>query len=310
MQDSKISIIVPVYNVEKYLSQCLNSLVNQTYKNIEILINNDGSTDSSYEICKTFAQKDKRIKLFSQANKGLSAARNAMFPHVSGEYVMFVDSDDYLALNALERILNLVKDDNVDCISFSYEIVPEETFSLIEINKKDHTKTISAEKHAKRMLRPAGLLSQGCYAWTKLFKSKYLKFLYFPEDMIYEDICAMPQMVLKMDKITETTGNFYFYRRRKGSILHDGNKEKKYYGELNSYVYLYKKLRPQEKRKLSRSIAFTFLYEYYCRKCDIKKNAYDLNSFKETFRGHKIFFWKRLLLGEFYIKGKKGVLFE
>ena len=111
-EKKKVSIIIPVYNVEKYVSRCLDSITGQTYGNIEILINNDGSTDSSYEICKEYAQKDTRIKLFYQPNAGLSEARNAMFKHVTGDYVMFVDSDDYIALNTIDELLPFLEEKN------------------------------------------------------------------------------------------------------------------------------------------------------------------------------------------------------
>ena len=96
MKTPMISIIIPVYNVEKYVGECINSVINQTYTNLEILINNDGSTDNSYQICQSYAQIDPRIKLYSQENKGVSIARNAMLEKAIGEYVLFIDPDDFI----------------------------------------------------------------------------------------------------------------------------------------------------------------------------------------------------------------------
>ena len=104
-----ISIIVPVYNVEKYLEQCLESLLNQTYKNIEIIVVNDGSTDQSLDILKKYSFKDNRIKLYSQKNQGISAARNTALEHINGKYVMFVDSDDWIEINTCEIALHEMK---------------------------------------------------------------------------------------------------------------------------------------------------------------------------------------------------------
>ena len=106
---SKISIIVPVYNTEKYLSKCLNSLIKQTYKDIEIIVVNDGSKDKSLEIAKKFAKQDNRIKVFNKENGGLSSARNFGIEKASGEYIGFVDSDDYIKENMFEILYNMIK---------------------------------------------------------------------------------------------------------------------------------------------------------------------------------------------------------
>lgn len=111
-----ISIIVPVFNVEKYLSVCLDSLIGQTYSNIEILCVNDGSQDHSIDILEEYAQKDSRIKIISQENRGISAARNAGLAHASGDYVMFVDSDDWIDLDTCEKALQ----ENADVVFWSY----------------------------------------------------------------------------------------------------------------------------------------------------------------------------------------------
>lgn len=107
MDNELISIIVPVYNVEKYIAKCLDSLVNQTYLNIEILLIDDGSTDKSLSICKKYAAVDSRIKLFSKENGGVSSARNLGLLHVQGEYVVFVDSDDFVSPKYCEHLYQL-----------------------------------------------------------------------------------------------------------------------------------------------------------------------------------------------------------
>ena len=115
-----ISIIVPVYNVEKYLEQCLESLLNQTYKNIEIIVVNDGSTDQSLDILKKYSFKDNRIKLYSQKNQGISAARNTALEHINGKYVMFVDSDDWIEINTCEIALHEMKKNDSDIVMWAY----------------------------------------------------------------------------------------------------------------------------------------------------------------------------------------------
>jgi len=109
-----ISIIVPIYNVEIYLEKCLNSIINQTYKNIEILLINDGSSDNSLRICKKYQKKDKRIVLINKKNGGLSSARNAGIDKASGNYLLFIDSDDYIEIDMIEKLYNNIKSNNAD----------------------------------------------------------------------------------------------------------------------------------------------------------------------------------------------------
>lgn len=117
-----VSIIVPIYNVETYLQKCLDSLVNQTYSNIEIICVNDGSTDSSLQILEEYAKKDSRIKIINQENQGVSVARNNGIDNATGDYILFVDSDDYLELNACEKLASKISE-NIDIICFKYNEV-------------------------------------------------------------------------------------------------------------------------------------------------------------------------------------------
>ena len=114
MQKPLISIIIPVYNAEKYLPNCLDSVINQTYKNLEIILVDDGSTDKSSEICDEYAQKDFRIKLIHKENGGVSSARNAGLALVSGDYIAWVDSDDFVAPDYIEYMYKLLKEYDAD----------------------------------------------------------------------------------------------------------------------------------------------------------------------------------------------------
>lgn len=120
LKNPDISIIVPVYNVEKYLPQCLESLINQTYANIEIICVNDGSTDNSLEILDKYAKRDSRIIVINQKNSGVSVARNAALKIISGKYLMFVDGDDWIELNNCETAYNLIEKYNADVVMWSY----------------------------------------------------------------------------------------------------------------------------------------------------------------------------------------------
>src|SRR5699024_4494271 len=120
-----ISVIVPVYNVEKYVRRCIDSICGQTYSNLEIILIDDGSTDSSGKICDEMAAKDGRISVIHQENKGLSQARNAGLDQAKGEYIAFVDSDDYLSLNMYECLLKSLKENNADVVRCAIKNVYE-----------------------------------------------------------------------------------------------------------------------------------------------------------------------------------------
>ena len=131
---SKVSIIIPVYNVEKYLDKCLKSVLNQTYKNIEIIVINDGSTDNSLKICKKY--KDKRIVLIDKENGGVSSARNKGLELASGKYITFVDSDDWLELDAIENMVSFIEKENVDFVRFCYQTAGVRQNSVSEAENK------------------------------------------------------------------------------------------------------------------------------------------------------------------------------
>lgn len=122
MDNPKVSVIIPVYNTGKYLFDCLNSIINQTYKNIEIIIVDDGSTDDSPKVCDDYAQKDNRIKVIHKKNEGVSKARNTGIEVATGDFFYFPDSDDYIELDSLEYLLNLMNDHDCDMVSFEYSV--------------------------------------------------------------------------------------------------------------------------------------------------------------------------------------------
>ena len=112
----KISVIIPVYNVEKYLSQCLDSILNQTFKDFECICVNDGSTDKSLAILQEYVNKDDRIKIINQENKGLSGARNSALKIVNGKYITFIDSDDFVTIDYLEKLINIAEKEDSDIV--------------------------------------------------------------------------------------------------------------------------------------------------------------------------------------------------
>ena len=208
----KISVIVPVYNVEKYLPQCIESIINQTYKNLEIILIDDGSTDSSGRICDEYAEKDDRIIVIHKENGGLSDARNTGLRKATGDFIGFVDSDDWLDVNMYEVLLETILKNNCDIISCGYcvEYKNKSYKVCLEnqvINNKDIIKKYYAEKNVP-------------YApWMRLYKKYIWKDLEFPKGKIYEDVFVILDSFLKADTIVSISDCLYHYRQRKSSIM-------------------------------------------------------------------------------------------
>lgn len=210
----KVSIITPVYNVEKYLARCMDSLINQSFKDIEIIVIDDGSTDSSYNIASNLALLDNRIKLFRQENRGLSAARNSGLKLATGKYLMFLDSDDYFDLKVVEKCYKKISKDNSDVVIFSFEKVDEKG-QTIEINYPKRQREIKLKKDKKLLTEV-----ENC-VWDKMYKRSLFSNIDFPEGFFYEDFGTTYRILAKADKISFLDKNYiglYYLYNRKGSI--------------------------------------------------------------------------------------------
>ena len=207
-----ISIIVPVYNVESYLKECLESIRQQTFTDIEVILVNDGSTDSSKEICERFCQADSRFRLINQENKGLSAARNRGVKESVGEYIMFVDSDDVINTKVLEVLLPYMKTD-VDIVECRMTRKKEEFF----LNK---TSTIIFEGNSKEAILNCIEFKEVKYcAFTKLYRREIVGKIPFLEGYIYEDIFTGINYLKHIRKIVVVDYIGYYYRIRPNSIM-------------------------------------------------------------------------------------------
>lgn len=209
----KVSVIVPVYNVEPYLRKCLDSIVNQTFKEIEIIIINDGSTDNSQLIIDEYALKYDNIRSIIQSNKGLSEARNTGIKHASGKFLAFVDSDDWIVKEMIQEMYHLA-------IKHSAEIV---VCSLQNIDNQDKILKKLPELHH---LPEKIILSQdfsifgemSCFACNKIFKRELFNNISFPKNMHFEDVATIPRLFLKAKTVAKTNKFFYQYLIREGSI--------------------------------------------------------------------------------------------
>lgn len=212
---TKVSIIVPVYNVEKYLKRCLDSLVNQTLKDIEIICINDGSTDGSLAILDEYVRNDDRVVVINQENSGQSVARNRGIDVAKGEYLGFVDSDDWVSEDYFEKLHNSAIQNNA-------EIAVGGIIRLHRFNRRKFLtfakETVTSDINLKFELCD---MPEKSYVWNKIYKSSKLKEigLKFEEGIVFEDCIFTPQALFYFDKMVTAPDTYYFYWRRSDSIV-------------------------------------------------------------------------------------------
>lgn len=208
-----ISIIVPVYNVEKYLEKCVNSIVNQTYKNLEIILVDDGATDSSGKLCDELAKIDNRIKVYHKENGGLSDARNYGVEKSTGEYIGFVDSDDYIDAEMYEKLYEAIKKENVDVAECNLKIIyPDREELFIEQN---YYNVCTKQEYLEEYLKIEKIFGSAC---VRLIKSDVVKKLKFPVGKLYEDTYYAYDLIEKVDSYVIMNNPYYNYLMRENSI--------------------------------------------------------------------------------------------
>ena len=207
-----ISVIVPVYNVEKYLERCVKSIAAQTYKDLEILLIDDGSTDKSGKMCDDFQQTDSRIKAFHKQNGGLSDARNYGIEHSAGEIISFVDSDDYIDEKMLETLHRLITENDADlAVCSAMDVFEGKEVTQVKEIKEFNLNKVESYKY---MLRGDGIPS----ACNKLYKRQTVGNVRFPVGKLYEDGFFTPQILKRVEKTAVTSKPMYYYFRRADSI--------------------------------------------------------------------------------------------
>lgn len=234
----KVSVIVPVYNVENYIRKCLDSLVNQTLEDIEIIVVDDGSKDSSASIIKEYTDKYKNIKYYKKENGGLSDARNFGMQYAKGKYIAFLDSDDYIDVNTYKIM---------------YEKATKEDSDIVECNfywayEKKHKKDIGEKyKVKKEMLEKARVV-----AWNKLYKKELLEQaqIKFPKGLQYEDVEFFYKLVPHIEKVSFVNEPLIYYVQRKNSLSNAQNeKTKDIFTVLDNVISYYKEKNLYEKYK-------------------------------------------------------------
>lgn len=227
IHNKKVSVIVPVYNVERYVEKCVRSILDQSYQNIEIIIVDDGSTDDSYDVCTDLRKESPdKIKLFKKENGGLSSARNFGLSQAQGEYISFVDSDDIVSQDFIEKLVSLLEEtsSSVSCCQIA-------KFNNEEKPKFNHMVEHS-EYNTKKAIELLVTNKISSHAWNKLYVASLFQNIEFPIDRNYEDIFIMYKIFRNAKKVAlYNNAKLYGYLQRKGSIT--GSVDSK---TLNDYI--------------------------------------------------------------------------
>jgi len=218
-EEKLISIIVPAYNVEKYIRKCLDSIIGQDYKNWEIILINDGSTDYTPEICDEYGAKDSRIRVIHQTNAGLSVARNIGLDCANGHYLAFIDSDDYVKADYLSVLATLLETTDSDIAQCSFHKI-QETSSNSEIPNDNDQITIKEYSGTDFLnnLYVKGFKPNNVLVWNKLCKKEIWNEIRFPAGLVFEDHYVTPRIIDNANKISVTSQKLYYYVQREGSI--------------------------------------------------------------------------------------------
>lgn len=240
----KISVIVPIYNSEKTLKKCIESIIGQTYSNIEIILVNDGSQDTSLDIMKEYKEKDSRIIMISQPNKGLSCARNTGIKNATGDYITFIDSDDYIEKDMLEDTINIFKKHDCDVVRNNYKLAYKGGSVKFRDELEEEKNTLVEMKTQRNSIIKKVLLGKvQSYSWLLTIKRKVIKKnqLLFDEDILFmEDIVFFMRLLFVADNIFfYNEPKYYYYQSNNNSLTKN---QKSYIKNMNNILIMKQRL--------------------------------------------------------------------
>lgn len=220
-----VSVVVPVYNVEPYLRECVDSILGQTYENVEIILVDDGSTDGSPAICDEYAASHASITAIHQKNRGLSGARNTGLEHIHGEYVTFVDSDDWLAPSMVERSMQLIRHFGADACGVSFNLAYAGDRFVPNLTFAKGPECYGTEEALSRYLFNTNLT---VCVWGKVWSTELWRDVRCPEGKLHEDQHTTYRLIGEAERVVFDPEPLYFYRQREGSIGHSKFSERSY----------------------------------------------------------------------------------
>lgn len=210
MEQDLISIILPVFNTKNYLEECIESILNQVYKNIELIIVDDGSSDGSIDICKTYEKKDSRIRFIQQENGGLSSARNTGLDICNGDYICFIDADDYVKSDYIEKLYKSIKENNTNISVCGYaDLCVDNTLDSADISSYQELLT------GKKFLKDRGI---NTVVWNKMYNASIWKDLRFDIGRLHEDLFIMHKIMYNDNPVSVVKEDLYIHRKRNDSI--------------------------------------------------------------------------------------------
>ena len=280
MEKPKISVIIPMYNAEKYVRKCLDSIISQTYENLEIIVVNDGSKDSSREICEEYVQKDSRVKLINKENGGAGSARNTGIEVSTGEFISFIDSDDYICTNYYDRLYDMIEKTGADiAIGRFKRISKDETMQFENSGEiKEHT---NVEQLLELYGEDPDIYVNSVLVTNKLFKrTLFDNNVRFPTGRIIDDEFVIYKLIDKSHKIAYTNDVMYAYVQSSSSIMRANFKAKRVYDTIDIYDEVYEYFKGKYTDELDKKILIRYLS--YCVELAQKTKASEMIDDKDT----------------------------
>jgi|SRR5690625_62624 len=287
MMEVKISIIVPVYNTERLLPRCINSILSQSFRDFELILVNDGSTDKSGEICDCFSKRDRRIIVIHKENGGSSTARNTGLVVAKGDYIGFVDSDDYINKYMYEILYKNATNYFSDIVICSYEDIYDDQYCTsykFEDNKEvQHFNNIDA---LKQMYMSKTKYITYVVPWNKLYKRNLFGGIKYEVGNMYDDETVAHKLLYNSHKITFINSNLYYYVQRKGSQMNSPfhiKKLDKVYALKNREIYFRKMKVAELHQKALKHYMEMFFWNYFLARSKLKNIETELIKLKRTF---------------------------
>lgn len=215
----KLSIVVPVYKVEDYLKECVDSILNQSFKDFELILVDDGSPDSCPKLCDDYSKLDSRVKVIHKSNGGLSSARNAGMRVAKGDYISFIDSDDYLDLDTYNKVFSIIAKEQADVVIFGRCYVYEDNRKVVREKQGIYKVMTGAE--ATALMNTSLLGYYDVAAWDKVYKRSLFDGIEYPEGKLSEDWYTTYKVFARAQKVAYDSKPLYYYRQRGGSITHN-----------------------------------------------------------------------------------------
>lgn len=306
-----ISIIVPIYNVEQYLNKCINSILSQSYNNLEIILVNDGSKDNCAKICDYYSAKDKRVKVIHKENRGLSDARNVGIDNATGKYISFIDSDDYISKYFIETLYKTLTDNDADVVECEYLNVDndnEETeINISSLN--DKIEIYTSNQMLNKIYSKDGIINT--IACNKLYKKELFTNIRYPIGKIHEDEATTYKILYKSKKNIIIRKKLYFYRNNPNSITKRKFNLKRLdiIDVLKERIYFFEERNEIELRdKTIKTYLFTLIYMYW--NCKKYINDLTIDKQKEFLKEYRIYY--RIVIKSKYIsiKSKLAIFFR